>query len=212
MKDNNMSSYMLKENKGSPPIPAGTHLAICVSVYDLGTQTDTVYERTNQKILIGWELPNERTTGEKDGETWDRPRMISRSYNASFNIKASLRKHLEAWRGRDFTETELAGFDLRNVLAKPCMLTVVNKTSAAGNQYAAIAAVAALEEGRPAPDPESPLVFFSMSGGDEEIPDGTPDWIKELIEASPEFQGAGEVHDPAPEPAEEDDDDDDLPF
>ena len=59
-----------------------------------------------------------------------KPRAISETYTNSLGEKANLRKMLENWRGRAFTQEEMDGFDLRNVLGKACMISVVHGTKA----------------------------------------------------------------------------------
>ena len=76
------------------PAPAGTHVAICYRVIDLGTQ-ESVYngeKKSARKVLISWELPNEEKA---DGK----PFVISATYTWSMHEKSTLRKTLEAWRG-----------------------------------------------------------------------------------------------------------------
>jgi len=70
--------------------PAGAQLAICIRLIDLGTQqTEFKGERKLQrKIMIGWELPFEKT---KKGE----PFIHYKRYTLSSHEKSTLRKHLE---------------------------------------------------------------------------------------------------------------------
>ena len=73
----------------------------------------TVYNLSLIHIFIFmWELPGEEI--EIEGEM--KPRAISETYTNSLGEKANLRKMLENWRGRAFTQEEMDGFDLRNVL------------------------------------------------------------------------------------------------
>jgi hypothetical protein len=105
--------------------PTGTFLARCVRLTDLGTQTSE-YEgttRVRRQVLIGWELPEElMTTGEAAGQ----PFLTSKFYTQSLHENATLRKDLINWRGRDFTDEELEGFDAKNILGHPCMLTLTD--------------------------------------------------------------------------------------
>lgn len=169
------------------PIPEGAYIATCVRVIDLGTQVTTFQgaDKLQRKVLIAWEVPDEMV--EYDGE--QRPAMIVQRYTASLSDKANLRKHLEAWRGRRFTDDELRGFDLKNVLGKPCQVQVVHSESG-GNVYANLAAIMALPKGTPAPDIYHPLINFSL---DEEefsigLYESLSDKLKALIAQSPEFK------------------------
>src|SRR5690606_20723228 len=101
--------------------PTGNHVARCIRLIDLGTQHSEYQGQPNvrNQVLISWELCNELM---EEGK----PYIVSHFYTNSLNEKATMRAHLEAWRGRAFTEAECKGFDLNNVLGKPCMLTVIH--------------------------------------------------------------------------------------
>src|SRR5664280_2358069 len=124
------------KNEGSERIiiPAGTHVARCYGVIDLGTQYSEKFGNSSRKIQIQWELPNELMD---DG----RPLAISKRYTLSVNEKANLRKDLESWLGRGITmEEEKNGFALGSMLGAPCLLSIIHADSS-GKVYANIAAV-----------------------------------------------------------------------
>ena len=110
------------------PVPSGSYIAVCDMVVDLGLQPGSgIYPKEKRQVYIRFELPNERIDFEKDGKKQSGPRMIGQTYTASMNEKANLRHHLEAWRGRQFTDEEAAAFDISSVLGKPCMISVMQK-------------------------------------------------------------------------------------
>jgi len=195
------------------PIPEGTYIATCVRVIDLGTQITTFQgaDKLQRKVLIAWEVPDEMV--EFDGER--RPALIMQRYTASLSDKATLRKHLEAWRGRRFTEDELKGFDLKNVLGKACQLQVLHSENGA---YANVAAIMAVPKGMPAPDVHHPLVHFSLDEGEFSVGifDGLSDKLKAQIASSPEYKArTGQTPDrPSHRPREDfsADLDDEIPF
>lgn len=134
--------------------PAGTHLARCVQVIDLGTQHNTKFDNWSAKVLIGFELPNAlRKYTPENGDTKEEPWLTWQEYSLSLGEKANLRKHLEAWRGRPFTKPELVCFDLKNILDQPAMINVTHRTSAAGNDYSVISSVVQVPQGTAIPDP-----------------------------------------------------------
>ena len=80
--------------------------------------------------------------------------------------KANLRKDLEGWRGKSFTESELEGFDLEKLIGSNCMLNIVyNKKG-----KAKISGISKLMAGL------SPLI--------PETKRRVPDWVKGLRERS----------------------------
>lgn len=168
-----------------PPLSEGVHIGVCYEVIDLGTQHFEVGDKGSRKVLIGWEVPGERVTI-KDK---DLPHTVASRYTLSLHEKAALRKVLESWRGRAFTEGELEGFDLHKLLGKACQLQVVHKTSGE-RVYANVAAIMALPRGVKAPPTELAQVFFSFEDIDKADPRLPPahERLLEVIKQSDEWQ------------------------
>jgi hypothetical protein len=186
--------------------PVGSHIARCIKLIDIGTQTSEYQGKPTHRrqVIIGWELPNtEMSSGDFAGQ----PFVVSRFYTASLSEKANLRADLVNWRGRDFTPEELAGFEAKNILGKPCMISITMNDK----QKSKVTAVMALPNGIDVPPQINKLVYFSLDEFDQEVFDGLSKGIKEIIEKSPEYQ-----HLKAPKQQEEgnpfDDMDSDIPF
>lgn len=187
-------------------VPAGNHVAVCNLVADVGLQK-TGYG-PKHKIYLRFEVPEERTSYEKDGKQFEGPLTIGSFYTASLSKKATLTGFLEAWRGKGFTKEELDGFDLFNVLGAPCMLNVIHQTSEDGSKvYANIKSIAALPKGMPRPKAENPLLKYSPD--DESDFAKLPEWLQKKIgeqeSSTPEDNAQG------PAPTAENFDDD-VPF
>lgn len=175
-----MSLIVRKPEGGDfEPVASGMNPAVCTRIYDLGSHYSEAYNKTNKKVCISWEIPGQRI--EWEGENM--PRMLSRIYTQSLHKKANLRIALESWRSKEFTPEELEGFDLKNILAKPCTLQVIHKVKD-DRTFANIQNVLPATQKL---TPENETVFFSLDDG-VPIPESTPDWIKEMIEASNEWQ------------------------
>jgi hypothetical protein len=181
------------------PIEAGVHLAVCYGIYDLGTHRDEKYEKDRHQIVVLWEVPDSRIEIERDGRKRDLPRAISNRYTLSLNEKATLRKDLEAWRGRPFTAEELDGFDMRNILGKSCQLGIVHVTKG-DRTFATINSILGLPRGVKPLDLENEMQWFSFEES-VDIPTTAPDWIKEQIAASKEFVAACNKSHEVPPPA-----------
>ena len=124
------------------PVPEGTHKARCFQVIDLGTQPGSkMYPDHKHKVRIVWELPDEKI--EIEGE--QKPMTIGNEYTMSLHEKANLRRDLESWRGKVFTDDELGGFDIAKLLGVPCLMTVVHKQSG-DKTYANIKGVMGMPE------------------------------------------------------------------
>ena len=181
-------------------VPQGTHLAICNMVVDLGIQ-DTPFGVKHQ-LYVRWELPQERLEWEKDGQKHEGPMSIGSFYTASLSEKANLRRDLEGWRGRAFTPEELEGFDVFNVLGKPCQLNVMHNEK----DKARVKGVSSILKGMEVPEPENVLMKYSKE--DPQQKGDLPEWLVEIIDKQLEEKPEAKASDPAPF----DDDLSDIPF
>lgn len=179
-------SLTVKETGGSgyAPIEAGTYPARCAGVVDLGIQFNERNGKHTEKVIIFYELPGERIV--VGGE--DKPQWISKIYTASLNEKSTLFKDLCAWRGRPFTQEELAGFHLEKVVGTPCTVSIVN-VERDGKRYANISGISKAMRGVDTPELENEPIIFDME--DEEAQEKlkkVPEWVQKLIEKSPTWQ------------------------
>lgn len=177
-----MGRYSSDSGGGSfTPAPVGTHVARCVKLIDLGTQHGEYKgepTRRNQ-VLVTWELPQEII--EIDGKSV--PQTTSKFYTNSLGEKANLRRDLEGWRGRAFSESELERFDLEAVLGKPCLLTIVG----AENGKTKVAGVSGLAKGMECPPQVNESFAFWLDDYDEDKFDSISDGIKKIIQKSEEW-------------------------
>jgi hypothetical protein len=206
-------SLTVRENGESKfaPIAEGTHLGVCSMLVDLGMQFNEAYQKSSRKVLIGWELPDEQI--EIDGE--QKPRTISQRYTMSLNERSTLRRDLAAWRGRDFTAEELAGFDLQNIVGKSCLINVIHRDYN-GKTYANIQNIMALPRGMAKGQLTEEPQIFDLDKAPLEAVDKLPGWIAEIIKKSETYQErlAAEVAEVPGKPAfaEISDEDGELPF
>ena len=171
------------------PAPEGTHVARCVQLIDLGTQYSDFYKKSAHKILLGWELPNEL---QDDGK----PFLVWRRYTLSLSDKSNLRKDLKSWRGREFTATELEGFELRNVVDKACMISVTH-SERDKSIYADVDAVMKLLKDMPVPDRISDLVVFDIDEFDQKVFDTFSENLQATINKSAEVTKRNEPQEAA---------------
>lgn len=166
---------------GGTPIEAGTYPARCVGVVDLGIQHNDFNDKDQEKVRLIFELPTERV--QVDGE--DKPRWLSKPYTASLHEKATLRRDLDAWRGKPFTAEELSGFNLQNVIGAPCILTIVNQEGKTGSVYAKIASISKPMKGMEVPPLENDPILFDMDADNAaDVLKTLPTWMKEEVEKS----------------------------
>jgi hypothetical protein len=184
-------SLTVKEGATFKKVTPGTYQARCIKVIDLGT-IHSEYQgkpRTRQQVLITFELPTELI---EEGEYAGQPYTISKFYTASLDEKATLRKDLEAWRGRPFTKDELNSFDLKKVLGAPCMISVVH--SEAGKEK--ISAVMSVMKGVTVPQAINKFTHFDLSVWDAYAFDALPEWIQGMIHESDEYKEMAGLKEP----------------
>jgi hypothetical protein len=161
--------------------PSGSHIAVCNMVADCGLQPGSAqYPQPKRKVYLRFEIPAERIEYEKDGKKLEGPLTIGKFYTASMNEKATLRKHLEGWRGKAFTDQEAEVFDVGKLLGVACMLSVVEEDRD-GKTYSNIAGIGKLPKGLPPPVAEGDLLYFDDDSSQAEF-DALPPWLREKIE------------------------------
>lgn len=184
-------------------VEPGTYAAICTRILDMGLQPLGTYG-DKRRILITWELDEMQTDGE--------PFLISQSYTLSLSKKANLRNDLQSWRGKVFSESELAGFDLENLVGKGCMLNIIH--NAVGDKtYANIASISTLPRGMKPPTPKGELLVFSCDAPDMKILEKLSEKMGDKITTGMAKLKVGTTHDRPIPPVDTSSLDDDLvPF
>ena len=224
-----MSLIAKDSGEGSfTPVPPGMHLARCYRIVDLGTQKSEYQGQIKylQKVMIQFEVHGEDDKGKTLVTNKGEPMSISKNYTLSLAEKATLRKDLQAWRGRDFTPEELRGFELKNILGAWAMISVAKSIGNNGKEYTNIMSVnpvpAAIKKAG-MPEAHNKSAMFAIENPDMELFDTFSNGLKDKIKASPEWQARegeeyarGEQQSGADRQARQgsgfDDMDDDIPF
>lgn len=171
-------------------VPAGAHIGRCFSLIDLGTQLSSGQygEKMQHKIQIKWELFGEDEQGAALTTDDGAPMTISKSYTLSLSDKASLRKDLASWRGRDFTEEEAKAFDVTKLLGAYCMVNVTTSENN-GKTYTNVAGLTPLPSAlkNSKPDAVHENIIFNLDEPDWTLFDSFHDKLKEAIKRSPEY-------------------------
>ena len=130
-----MSDEITVRKDSRPPHPDGAYPAVCVDLIDMGEALD-IYQGTANilpKLVVVFQ------TNAEDAET-HKPLEIHIELTNSFGKKAKLRKILEGWRGKPYTDEEARkGVPLHKLEKQNAILNVVHKTAqSSGNTYAII--------------------------------------------------------------------------
>lgn len=119
------------------PCPEGLHLAVCVDVVDLGLQPSQWGDK--HKVQLRWQVEAEHAQARRF--------EVRKLYTLSLADKATLRKDLEAWRGRKFSEEELAGFDLEKLIGVNAQVQVLHNVTGDGTTFANVTTVVSVPRG-----------------------------------------------------------------
>jgi hypothetical protein len=136
-----MGLYPPKPAQQFEPCPPGLQLAICCDVIDLGIVKEAYQgqgERLVPKIRIVWQ--SERAM--RDGK----PYLVQKRYTFSVHEKSNLRKDCSSWRGRSFTDDEIAKFDFEKLVGVMAMINVV-QSAKKGTLYSDVVAIMKVPKG-----------------------------------------------------------------
>ena len=182
----------IKSKSSSEPrelIEAGMHIARAYQMLEIGTNEENILGKTKRlcKVRIGWELPEcLRVFNEEKGE---QPCVISKEYTLSMNEKANLRKDLESWRGKKWSDQEANDFDITKLVGAPCLLNITHKASKDGSRfYEEISSITPLMKGQVCPPAVNPAQILEYDNFNEELFNSLPDFIKDKIKSSEEYQ------------------------
>jgi hypothetical protein len=180
------------ENKGGgdyAPMESGVYVARCYSMIQIGNIEENINGETKiqHKVRLSFEFPSELKEF-KSGEG-ERPFALSKDYTLSFHEKATLRNHLENWRGKKFTDEEAAKFDITKLLGVPATINVVHKVGKSnGKTYAEIGSISPIMKGTVCPEQINPTQVLSYDDFNWDLFNSLPEFLRKKIESSKEFK------------------------
>jgi hypothetical protein len=190
---------LVVENTGGgsfTPVPPGVHLARLYRIIDLGTQKSEFEGKINHlhKVKFVWEVHGEDEKNKPLVTDKGEPMVITKDYTLSWGEKANLRKDLESWRGKPFSAEEQRRFELKNILDQWCMINVQHKPRQKGGVFANIIGVTPVPrvvKQSGLPKGFNPCAIFVVSNPDMELFETFSDYLKQTIQASPEWRSKG---------------------
>lgn len=202
-----------------PLLDAGIYIARCFKMIHIGTNVEEIMGEKKElnKVRLYFELPEELMVFKE--ENGEQPRVMSEEFTLSLHEKANLRKFLENWRGKSFSEKDLEDFDLSKLIGAPCMLTVMHKENKKGDVFANISGVSKLMKNTKCQKQINESFCFDYEPFDASKMDKLPDWVAEKIKTSREYleaTGGKTIEQRIPvediDAVDEDIVEDDLPF
>lgn len=171
-------------------VEPGTYVARCYSMIQIGTvEIEYKGEKKKQhKVSITWELPTETAIFHE--EKGPEPFVVSKKYTLSLHEKSNLRKDLESWRGKGYTEEEAKHFDITKLLGQPCLLSVIHspRPDDPTKTYTAISSISKMMKGQECPEQFNPMRVLSYDEFNWDVFDKLSDYMKDQIRASEEFK------------------------
>ena len=197
-------------------VPAGTHLARCYRLVDLGTQKQEWQGQTKslRKVMVSFEIHGDDDDANPIVMDDGKPMSISKNYTFSLAEKATLRADLVSWRGRAFTDEELRKFELETILGAWAMISVVHAPGNNGKVYSNIVninGVPPVIRKNGLPKGFNEVSVFSFDNPDMQVFEKLSKGIKAKIEASPEWKQLSKAPH-APAGSGFDDMESDVPF
>jgi hypothetical protein len=224
-------------------LPVGRYKATCYRIIDMGTHKRSWQdqpEKDKRELRIYWEITSQLQV-ENDAETWGdihmadgRPFSASKKYTASLHENATLHKDLKSWRGRSFTEAEVKGFELSNVLGVTCEIEIIEYgtegKTAVDSLYKPDGGAKKVDTINEIEDFDVEIYCKEWTGESSEeskkmcdIFETLPPWLQEEITTSQEVEKAQGTKPPTPPPAPQqgggladlssnDKNDDNIPF
>lgn len=187
-----MASIIAEKKEGGDfqQVEPGTYVARCYSMIEIGTiETEFNGEKKKQKkVNISWELPEELAEFHKDKGL--EPFVVSKTYTLSMHEKATLRKDLESWRGKGYTEDEAQRFYITKLIGQPCLISVIKQPGIKdpSKNYIVISSISRLMKGQECPPQYNPTRILCYDEFNWEIFDSLSDYMKDKIRSSEEFQ------------------------
>lgn len=127
--------------------PEGQTAALCVDCIDLG---ERVKSYKGQPPYLAHSVVLVFQSGKVNSQ--GKLHEVSQEFTVSMGPKANLRKFLEGWRGKSYTEEQArAGVPLHKLVGQAALIAVEHKTSQQGRTYANLRNIAQLPEGMVAP-------------------------------------------------------------
>lgn len=185
-----MGIYAEKPDTDFQQVEPGTYVARCYSMIEIGT-VETEFngeKKKSKKVNITWELPTEMAVFHE--EKGLEPFVVSKTYTLSMHEKSALRKDLESWRGKGYTEDEAKRFDITKLLGQPCILSVIHQPGKADptRNYVVISSISKLMKGQDCPQQINPTRLLCYDDFNWEVFDNLSDYMKDKIRSSEEFQ------------------------
>lgn len=171
-------------------VPAGSYFVRLVQIVDCGTQEREWNGNKTEirRIRLTFELPTETYSFEKDWEKKEGVKLKTEEFSLSWADKSNLRKFITAWLGEQNVDN---GLDIGSFLWKCGIGTIQHETYAEGTKVIdKIVAVSPLMKGMKEEKVVTEKLYFDLDNYDDKVFQKLPQWVKDKIMKSPEYEKA----------------------
>lgn len=177
-----------KNTSNSTPLEEGSYPARIYQIIDLGTIPG--FQGTLQhKVRITFEFPTElKIFKEENGE---QPQVLSQDYTLSFHEKSGLRKLITACDPKALKIGDdgfIEEYDIERLLGKSCLVSVKHKEGKENAVYANVDVATAMPKGMVCPPQVNESRVLSYDNFNQEFFDALPQFIKDKMKSSFEYQ------------------------
>lgn len=106
--------------------PAGQHIVQCMDIIDLGERYDSTFDKISKKCVLVF------ASGAMDKA--GKLLTVQQEFTQSSGPKANLRKFLEQWRGKSYTDTEAQLIQLHKLEGVAALVVIEHGASRTGNR------------------------------------------------------------------------------
>jgi len=161
--------FILESKKDFTPLEDGIYQAVCVGIYDIGTQVNKFDGKERHKLIIEWEI--------QTGDT----HYVYKTYTASLRPNSVLYKDLTGWVGK------IEGsFDLEKLLGLNAQL-MIKSVDVNGKTYFNVVNVMGVSKTMKPLEPKKKPTLYTLEQGFT-LSDDIPEWIKNVIKNSKEYK------------------------
>ncbi|HLP41240.1 MAG TPA: hypothetical protein VK465_07010 [Fibrobacteria bacterium] len=147
MENEFMATY--GEDSGPKELPSiGMHQAVCAQVHSLGFQVFKGQVSFSPKCVFVFELDEKM----KEGQMAGKPFVISErhgQYMGKPGKSSNLRRFLEKWKGKEYTEEEAKATNIKKCEGQPCTLMIDHEPKDGGGFRAKIVGISRRDSSKP---------------------------------------------------------------
>jgi len=145
-------------------IEPGRYQAVCYAIWDIGLQESPWGPKA--KIVVAWEI--DQRINMPDSEYHGKRMVVSRFYTKSLFQTSQLREDLVSWRGKEFSDEELEGFNLDVIIGANCAIEIIHKKKKAGGMVSVVNRIGIRDR-----------AWETMK---VELPQDAPEWVTKMMD------------------------------